>query len=47
MKKTYENPEFIYLTLLSSDVITASVNHSGLNKEEVEKDDDNSVFWGD
>ena len=46
MKKTYENPEFIYLELLSADVITASVNHSDMVVEGNEVVDDNSVFWG-
>ena len=46
MKRIYENPEFIYLELTSSDVITASINHSDMVVEGNEVIDDNYVSWG-
>ena len=45
MKKTYENPGLIALELYALDVLTASINHSDLDKEDNEKSDDNAVFW--
>ena len=45
MKKIYENPKLIALKLYALDVITASKNHSDLDKEDDEKSDDNAVFW--
>ena len=45
MKKIYENPKLIALELYALDVITASINHSDLDKEDDEKSDDNAVFW--
>ena len=45
MKKIYENPNLIVLELYALDVLTASINHSDLDKEDDEKSDDNAVFW--
>ena len=45
MKKIYENPKLIALELYALDVLTASINHSDLNKEDNETSDDNAVFW--
>ena len=45
MKKIYENPEFIYVQMLSGDVITASKNHSDMDVEDNETSDDNAVNW--
>ena len=45
MKKIYENPEFIYVQMLSADVITASKNHSDMDVEDNETSDDIAVLY--
>ena len=45
MKKTYENPELIALELYVLDVLTASANHSDLDKEDDELVEDNIIQW--